>query len=66
MAAVPGGLGRVETGLASQAAQRVSPGYFRLALADAQRYDDVIGNFPVRPARLRSFAGRWRISYRPY
>ena len=47
MAAVLGGLGRVETGLASQAARRVSPGYFRLALADAQRYDDVIGNFPV-------------------
>jgi hypothetical protein len=47
MAAVLGGLGRVETGLASQAARRVSPGYFRLALADAQRYDDVTGNFPV-------------------
>ena len=44
MAAVLGGLG---TGLASQAARRVSPGYFRLALAGAQRYDDVIGNFPV-------------------
>ena len=29
MAAVQGGLGRVETGLASQAARRVSPGYFR-------------------------------------
>ena len=47
MAEVQGGLGRVETGLASQAARRVSPGYFRLALVDAQRYDDVIGNFPV-------------------
>ena len=47
MAAVLGGLGRVETGLASQAARRVSPGYFRLALAGAQRYDAVIGNFPV-------------------
>ena len=32
MAAVLGGLGRVETGLASQAARRVSPGYFRVAL----------------------------------
>jgi len=57
------GLGGAETGLASQAARRVSPGYFRLALAGSQRYD-VIGNFPVRPARLRSFAGRWHISYR--
>ena len=47
MAAVLGGLGRVETGLASQAARRVSPGYFRVALADAQRDADVIGNFPV-------------------
>jgi hypothetical protein len=47
MAEVQGGLGRVETGLASQAARRVSPGSFRLALADAQRYDDVIGNFRV-------------------
>jgi hypothetical protein len=47
MAAVLGGLGRVETGLASQAARRVSPGYFRLALADAQRYDAVISNLPV-------------------
>jgi len=29
-------------------ARRVSPGYSRLALADAQqRDDDVIGNFPV-------------------
>jgi hypothetical protein len=37
----------VETGLASQAARRVSPGYFRLALVDAQRYDGVIGDFPV-------------------
>ena len=46
MAAVQGGLGRAETGLASQAARRVSPGYFRLALAGAQRYDD-IGNSPV-------------------
>lgn len=35
MAAVLGGLRQVETG------------YFRLALVDAQRYDDVIGNFPV-------------------
>ena len=66
MAAVESGLGRVETGLASQAARQVSPGYFRLALAGAQRYDDVIGNFPGRPARLRSSAGRWHISYRPY
>ena len=28
-------------------ARRVSPGYFRLARADAQRYDDAVGNFPV-------------------
>jgi len=35
-------------GLASKGAQRVSPGYSRLALADArQRYDDAIGDFPV-------------------
>jgi hypothetical protein len=47
MAAVLGGLGRVETGPASQAARWVSPGYFRVALADSHRYDDVIGNFPV-------------------
>ena len=46
-AEVQSGLGRVETGLASQAAQRAVPATFRLALADAQRYDDVIGNFPV-------------------
>jgi hypothetical protein len=52
--------GRVETGLASQAAQRVSPSYFRLASADAQRYDDVIGNSPVRPARFAR-AARWHV-----
>ena len=39
--------GRVETGLASQPARRVSPGYFRLARADVQRYAAVIGYFPV-------------------
>jgi hypothetical protein len=34
-------------GLASKV-PRVSPGYSRLALADArQRYDDAIGDFPV-------------------
>jgi hypothetical protein len=41
-------------GLASQAPRRVSPGYFRLALADAQPYDDVIGNFPPLPRKAMS------------
>jgi hypothetical protein len=50
--------GRVETGLANQAAQRVSPSYFRPAPAGAQRCDDVIGNSPVRPARFARAARR--------
>jgi len=39
--------GEWRPGLASQAARRVSPGYFRLPLVGAQRYHDVISNFPV-------------------
>jgi hypothetical protein len=42
--------------------------YSRLALAYAQqRYDDVIGNLPVRPTRSRSFAlvTRWFLTVNP-
>ena len=47
MAEVPGGLGEWRPVWQVRRARRVSPGYFRLARAGAQRYDDVVGNFPV-------------------
>jgi hypothetical protein len=47
MAEVPGGLGEWRPGWPVRRARRVNPGYSRLGRADAQRYHDAIGNFPV-------------------
>jgi hypothetical protein len=47
MAEVLGGLGEWRPVWHVRRAWRVNPGYFRLARADAQRYEDVVGNFPV-------------------
>jgi hypothetical protein len=47
MAEVPGGLREWRPGWQVRRARQVSPGYFCLARADAQRYDDAVGNFPV-------------------
>jgi len=47
MAHVLGGLGKWIPGCQVRRARRVSPGYFRLARADAPALRDAIGNFPV-------------------
>jgi len=52
MAEVPGGLGEWRPVWQVRRARRVSPGYFRLARADARCYDNAVGGtepFPADP-----------------